>query len=68
MALDTEGARMIADFQPVRAWSWRDYVIEEETDADGKTLWFTLYHGHGGPRYFSEFATAVAAAEEDAQA
>jgi hypothetical protein len=68
MALDTEGARMIADFQPVRAWSWRDYVIEEETDATGGRRWYVLYHGHGRARYFSEFATAVAAAEEDAQA
>jgi hypothetical protein len=58
----------MSDFQLEEpgVWTWGAYVIEEETD--GEKVWYALYHGHGRARYFSEFATAVAAAEEDAQA
>jgi hypothetical protein len=61
---------MTANFQLIEpgVWAWGAYCIEEETDADGDVLWYSLYRNAKYLWNCDEFATAVAAAEEDAQA
>ena len=47
-------------------WTWRDYVIEEELDASGETVWFMLTRNNEYLWDCETFDGAVAAAEAEA--